>query len=216
MKRPNERLEVIAERVRASFSAKDIARERALRLSREVIRHSSIAIRAIHRGEYDNARITIKSTRDLLSEVSEALSEYPDLLHSGFIHDAQKEYAEACTTLALVVGEELPDPDELSVSYAAYLNGLGEAAGELRRHLLDIIRRGEFTRSEEILASMDDIYSVLVTIDFPDAITSGLRRTTDMVRGVMERTRSDLTISLKQRELEEMLKAFQDTLGGGL
>ncbi len=216
MKRPNERLEVIAERVRASFSAKDIARERALRLSREVIRHSSIAIRAIHRGEYDNARITIKSTRDLLSEVSEALSEYPDLLHSGFIHDAQKEYAEACTTLALVVGEELPDPDELSVSYAAYLNGLGEAAGELRRHLLDIIRRGEFTRSEEILTSMDDIYSVLVTIDFPDAITSGLRRTTDMVRGVMERTRSDLTISLKQRELEEMLKAFQDTLGGGL
>ena len=216
MKRPNERLEAIAERVRASFSAKDIARERALRLSREVIRHSSIAIRAIHRGEYDNARITIKSTRDLLSEVSEALSEYPDLLHSGFIHDAQKEYAEACTTLALVVGEELPDPDELSVSYAAYLNGLGEAAGELRRHLLDIIRRGEFTRSEEILTSMDDIYSVLVTIDFPDAITSGLRRTTDMVRGVMERTRSDLTISLKQRELEEMLKAFQDTLGGGL
>ena len=213
MKRPTEKLESIAEKVRASFSEKDAAREQALRLAREVIRHSSNAIRAVHRGEYDNARALLVSIRILVSEMSEVLSKHPEFLHSGFVHDSHKEYAEASITLALVTREELPDPDELSIGYASYLNGLGEAVGELRRHLLDVIRMGDFSRCEEILESMDDIYSVLVTMDFPDAITSGLRRNTDAVRGIMERTRGDLTVSSKQKDLEEMLEAFEKRLG---
>jgi translin len=144
--------------------------------------------------------------------MSAALADHPDLLHGGFVHNAQKEYAEACITLVLVSGENLPDPDELGISYAAYLNGLGEAAGELRRHLLDTLRGGYVNHCEEVLEAMDDIYSLLVTIDFHDALTGGLRRTTDMVRGVLERTRGDLTVALRQSELERKLDNFGQKL----
>jgi translin len=140
------------------------------------------------------------------------LADHGELFYGGFVHNAQKEYAEACITLALVANETLPDPDELGVSYAAYLNGLGEAAGEMRRHLLDTLRDGKIERCEEILWAMDDIYSLLVTIDFHDALTGGLRRTTDMVRGVLERTRGDFTMSLRQRQLEQRLEEFEKKL----
>ena len=142
----------------------------------------------------------------MVQEINYSLNDHPGLLHSGFVHDAQKEFAEGSITFALIVGKELPKPEAIGVDYAAYLNGLGEAVGELRRYLLDSMRKGDLSRGEEILSAMDDIYSVLVTMDFPDAITGGLRRTTDMVRGVLERTRSDLTLAIRQKDLEEKLK----------
>lgn len=201
-------LDIIGEKVRSALSAKHAARERALQLSRETIRHSSNAIRAVHRGEQGQAEALLASARALLDDVEEALSAHDDVYHAGFVHDAQKEYVEGRATLALVAGQPIPDPDDLGVSYAAYLNGLGEAVGELRRYLLDAIRRGEEQRCEGILSDMDDIYSLLVTLDFPDALTGGLRRTTDNVRGILERTRGDLTMSMRQRELERKLAAF--------
>ncbi len=212
MTRPTSKLDSIGEKVCSYFSTEDSARETGLRLSRESIRFSANAIRAVHRGEYDQARELIDSSRANVEEMSRTLAQHGELLHGGFVHNAQKEYAEACITLALVSGQTLPDPDELGISYAAYLNGLGEAAGELRRHLLDTLREGRINRCEEILKAMDDIYSLLVTIDFHDALTGGLRRTTDMVRGVLERTRGDFTISLRQKELEQKLEDFGDKL----
>ena len=212
MTKPTAKLDSIGEKVRSYFSTEDSARETGLRLSRESIRFSANAIRAVHRGEYDQARELIDSSRANVEEMSRTLAQHGELLHGGFVHNAQKEYAEACITLALVSGQTLPDPDELGISYAAYLNGLGEAAGELRRHLLDTLREGRINRCEEILEAMDDIYSLLVTIDFHDALTGGLRRTTDMVRGVLERTRGDFTISLRQKELEQKLEDFGDKL----
>jgi len=212
MTRPTSKLDPIGEKVCSYFGIEDGAREKGLRLSRDSIRYSANAIRAVHRGEYNQARELISSSRTCVEDMSRTLAQHPALLHGGFVHNAQKEYAEACITLALVSGETLPDPDELGISYAAYLNGLGEAAGELRRHLLDTLRDGHIDRCEEILQSMDDIYSLLVTIDFHDALTGGLRRTTDMVRGVLERTRGDFTISLRQRELERKLEDFGSKL----
>jgi translin len=212
MTRPTSKLDSIGEKVRSYFTTEDSARETGLRLSRESIRFSANAIRAVHRGEYDQARELINSSRANVEEMSRTLAEHGELLHGGFVHNAQKEYAEACITLALVSGGDLPDPDDLGISYAAYLNGLGEAAGELRRHLLDTLREGGITRCEGILQAMDDIYSLLVTIDFHDALTGGLRRTTDMVRGVLERTRGDFTMSLRQKELEQKLEDFGDKL----
>jgi len=141
--------------------------------------------------------------------MEQIIRECDELAHAGFIRDAQKEFAEGSITLALVTGSSLPSPDELGVDAAAYLNGLGEAAGELRRYLLDSMRKGDLSRGEELLAAMDDIYSVLVTMDFPDAITMGLRRTTDMVRGVLEKTRSDLTLVIQQKNLENKLGQFR-------
>ncbi len=212
MTRPTSKLDSIGEKVRSYFTTEDSAREKGLRLSRESIRFSANAIRAVHRGEYDQAGELINSSRANVEEMSSVLAQHGELLHGGFVHNAQKEYAEACITLALVSGQALPDPDDLGISYAAYLNGLGEAAGELRRHLLDTLREGRIDRCEEILEAMDDIYSLLVTIDFHDALTGGLRRTTDMVRGVLERTRGDFTISLRQKELEQKLEDFGDKL----
>ena len=200
-----DNLDSIAERMRLVLAAKDEAREKALPRCRDTIRHCSRAIRAIHRQEFDRAEESLKAARDLLREAEGTVAPYHELSNTGFIRDAQKEFAEGNITLALVTGKQLPDPAELDIDAAAYLNGMGEAVGELRRYLLDSMRRGDLSRGEELLSAMDDIYNVLVTMDFPDAITGGLRRTTDMVRGVLERTRSDLTLVMRQKDLENRL-----------
>jgi len=204
------KLDIIAEQIRKDLIAKDEAREKLLPLCRDVIRFSSNAIRAVHRREFESAEELLKDARRLLRGAEKVVADCGELGGSGIIRDAQKEYAEASITLALVTGGELPGPGGLRVEASAYLNGLGEAVGELRRYLLDYMRQGDMTRGEETLSVMDDIYSVLVTMDFPDAITGKLRRTTDMVRGVLERTRGDLTIAIRQDKLQEALRAFEE------
>ncbi|MDD5338719.1 MAG: haloacid dehalogenase [Dehalococcoidales bacterium] len=194
--------DAIAEEIRKELAEKDEAREKMLPLCRDSIRYSSLAIRAIHRQEFDEATKQIKSARDVLATAEKAVGKYNELANTGAVRDAQKELAEANITLALVTGKKVPRAKELQVDVAAYLNGMGEAVGELRRYLLDGMRSGNLTRGEELLGKMDDIYSILVTMDFPDALTGGLRRTTDMVRGVMEKTRSDLTLTIQQKALE--------------
>jgi len=205
MGRLTDNLDSIADRIRESFSAKDAAREKVLPLCRESIRYSSNAIRAVHRQELDQARALLQSARALLNKANQAIDTDNELGRTGYFRDAQKEFAEGSITLALVTGKQPPDPDELGVDSVAYLHGLGEAVGEIRRYLLDSMRKGDLSRGEEFLSAMDDIYNILVTIDFPDAITGGLRRTTDMVRGVLERTRSDLTLTIRQKDLEDRL-----------
>jgi translin len=212
VKKSTDNLDAIAEKIRAGLSAKDAVREKMLPLSRDVIRYCSQAIRALHRQEFKEAENMLVTARDILAGVGKVVSECDEFLNTGAFRDAQKEYAEGCITLAVVRGEPVPDPDELKIDLAAYLNGMGEAVGELRRYLLDSMRRGDMSRGEELLSAMDDIYSVLVTMDFPDAVTGGLRRTTDNVRGIMERTRGDLTLAVQNKELEARLGDFQQNL----
>jgi len=202
------RLEQIAEQIRLDLASRDATREKVLPLCRETIRHASNAIRAIHRHEFELAAELLQAARKLVGVIEQAACEYAELHYSGFVRDAQKEFAEGSITLALVTGKEIPDPAELGVDVSAYLNGLGEAVGELRRYLLDSIRGGDLSKCEELLSIMDDVYGVLVTMDFPDALTGGLRRTTDVVRGVLEKTRSDLTLIMSQQELENKLRHF--------
>lgn len=203
-------LNEIADGIRKNFEGQDAAREMALPLCRDAIRFCSEAIRAMHRQEFKEAKKLLKNAQRLIIKAEESIASCATLANTGFIRDAQKELAEGSIALALAMRKQPPGPDELKVSYAAYLNGMGEAAGEMRRYLLDSMRRDDLSRCEEILTAMDDIYSVLVTMDFPDAITGGLRHTTDMVRGVLERTRSDLTLVMRQKELEEKLaKGFK-------
>jgi translin len=205
MSRPTENLDVISERIRLDFEAQDNAREKAMPLSREVIRLASHTIRAVHRQEYDTARNSLAKARKLLLEAKKSLANCIELPNTHFVWDAEKEFAEASVTLNLVMNEKIPSPEELEVDNAAYLNGMAEGASELRRFLLDSLRKGDYSRGEELLGDMDDIYNVLVTMDFPDSITGGLRRTTDALRGVLEKTRSDLTLSAQQKRLEERL-----------
>lgn len=204
-----QNLEVIAERIRANLAAKNAARDRALERSRTLIRHCSLAIRAAHRDERPEARAQVAAAAQIVADIRADLAHYPDLYHAGYTQDGLKEFAEANIVIALLGDEPLPEPEALGVEYAAYLNGLGEAAGELRRRCLDIIRHDHSEMAERLLEAMDEIYLLLVTMDYPDAITGGLRRTTDLVRGVTERTRGDLTVSLRQARLQEALREFQ-------
>lgn len=211
---PTASLERIAEQATALLRGKNAARETALRLSREIIRTSANSIRAAHRGEYERAAQGVQQARTSLEEARRVLTGHADIYHAGFVHDAAKEYAEAAITLALTSGRNIPAPDELALEHepAAYLNGMGEAVGELRRYVLDLIRQGRIDECEAALGWMDDIYSVLVTVDFPEAVTGGLRRTTDATRGILERTRGDLTVAIAQARLERRLRELGGTL----
>ena len=210
-----QRLRLVAEEAQARFAETHRAREHALALSRQVIRNSANSIRSTHRGEFEEARRTLFAAGELAKEFTEAKEAHPAVYYAGFVEDALKEYVEASVTLAFVEGTKLPDPQELNVRVAPYLNGLAESVGELRRFILDGLRREDFSRCEELLEVMDEVYSILVSMDFPEAVTRGLRRSTDMVRGVLERTRGDLTMALRQRRLEQKLAAMQGSLVQG-
>jgi translin len=205
MKKLTENLDAYAAKIRADLETKDAAREKVLPLCRELIRYASITIRAIHRQEFAEARKLLDEGRQVRESLAMAVEEWPELRYHGFVRDSQKEYTEANAVFALVTGQPLPDPDDLKVDYTAYLNGLGDTVGELRRYLLDSMRHGDLSRGEELLSAMDDIYTTLVTIDFPDAITGGLRHTTDQVRGILEKTRGDITLAVTQKDLENKL-----------
>ena len=205
-------IEALAERAREVLSAKNAAREAGLSRSRETIRHSANAIRAVHRGEFERASELVGRAGVLLTEAREALADHGDVLYAGFVHDAAKEYTEARVTLALISGGELPGYETLQVEVPAYLNGMAEAVGELRRYLLDRLNAGEVERCSEVLEVMDEVYGILVTFDFPDAMTGGLRRTTDNVRGILERTRGDLVLAARQQQLEEAMRRFGEKL----
>ncbi len=205
-------LDQLGETVRTTFQARHAARERALALHRDVIRSSANSIRAAHRGDRERACELLAEAERLLADIETALQGFPEIYYAGFVHDCQKELAEASITLALLNDGPLPSPDELKVQLPAYLNGLAEAIGELRRHVLDSVRRGSLERCEPLLQRMDDIYSLLVTIDFPDAITAGLRRSTDVARSILEKTRGDLTVAIRQRDLEAALRTLEQRL----
>jgi len=202
----------ICDKIRANFDAKDAARERALPLTREVIRNSANAIRSVHRGEFDDAVGLMDQSAGLLREVDAVLKDYLDVYHAGFVHDSQKEHAEAHLTYALVLREPIPDPDSLGVGYAAYLNGMGEAVGELRRHALDGIRQNDIAWGESLLNAMDEIYYAMASFDYPPAISGGLKRTADVTRSLIERTRGDLTNAIRQQHLEAALADLQTQL----
>jgi translin len=207
-----DNLNSISESIRAAFVAKSTARDEAVNRSRELIRHCSEAIRAIHRREWEKAGEKMALAKAGANDLRAGISPYPDLYHTGYTQDALKEVVEAFCTHAIVRGMVLPTPAELNVEDDTYLNGLAEAATELRRFILDILRRedGDTGEAERLLEAMDDIYDQLVTFDFPDAITGGLRRQTDIVRGVLERTRGDLTTTLQQQRLQAALRRAGD------
>lgn len=199
------RIASIGEAVIVRLEGINAARERALAESRQIIRLSANAVRAVHRNEFDVAEELLRQAQELKDALVSHLADYPSIYWSGYVQDAHKEYAEARITLGVIGGRAIPDPAQLGVEDAVYLNGLGEAAGEFRRYCLDAMRRGDLSRAEALLQVMDEIYGLLVSVDYPDAVTGGLRRTTDMVRGVLERTRGDLTLALQQQALTEAL-----------
>ena len=204
----SDEIQAGGEWARGVLESKHKARETTLSACRKTIQACAASIRAVHREQYDTAEELSAQAAAHLAEAMAAVEEHPDIRHAGFVHDASKEYAEARMTLAFVRGDPLPTADELvGIEVQAYLNGMAEAASELRRYILDLLRRGRPERGEELLGYMDEVYSLLITIDFHDAMTGGLRRTTDALRGVLERTRGDLTTTLLQSRLLEGIES---------
>jgi translin len=207
-------LSELARSIQVRLDAKNAAREHALPAARRSIRSSANAIRALHRLEFDAARTLIAESRAALDEGLAAVEQHADIRHAGSLQDAQKEYAEANLTLALVTGQDLPGPMDLDVEDAAYLGGMSDTIGEGRRRLLDLLRVGEVEQAEHLLAAMEEMYGVLVTMDYPDAITMNLRRATDVSRSLIEKTRGDLSISVVQKDLRDALDRHAVELRG--
>ncbi|HEU5229313.1 MAG TPA: hypothetical protein VFU49_15965 [Ktedonobacteraceae bacterium] len=207
-----ENLETIGQSAIDHLALKHAARERALPKSRTAIRYCANSIRAAHRQEFQTAQELLSQAATLITEMATDLQQHQDIYYAGFAQDAQKEFTEAATFAALIQHHPLPTAEELGVGWAAYLNGLGEAVGELRRYILDQLRRGHYTDCEGYLRYMDDIYALLISVDFPDAITGGLRRTTDVTRGILEKTRGDLTSAIGQMHLQQSMQALQQEL----
>lgn len=205
----NNRLDDIAEQIREQFEIVNSARDSAYQQSRALTSVCARTIRAVHREEWEKANKLLAEAREAAKRLVEGTSPYPNLYFAGYTQDALKEFVEANLTLALVRDTALPGPEELGTEQNTWLNGLAEAATEMRRRILDIIRHGHSEEAERLLADMDEIYSILVTFDFNDSITGGLRRRTDTVRAVLERTRGDVTNSLRQAELEQALEAME-------
>jgi translin len=207
-----ERLQDIIETIRSELEAKNATRDAALHRSREIIRHCANAIRATHRGELAEAEGILAQAGEVARQTGADLAVYPDLYHAGYTQDALKEYVEARLVFAFETGGRVPDLAELGVEGPAFLNGLAEAASELRRHCLDLMRENRLERAGQILDIMDEAYTQLMSLDFPDAITGGLRRQTDMLRGVVERTRGDLTTAIRQEMMRQTLHDFEARL----
>ena len=208
-----QELEKIAEGIHKDFEAHTAARDQALTQARTLTRHCAQAIRAVHRDEKDVANQHLVAARELVQALRGSLEEYPNVYYAGYSQDALKEYAEANIVYALVDDGELPTPEELGLENATYLKGLSEAVGELRRRCLDILRSGHSNEVERLLEHMNEIYAVLVTMDYPDAVTGGLRRLTDISRSLIERTRGDITLSVRQERLENQLRNLEKKLG---
>ncbi len=207
-------LDQICEEIRKEFDQKTARRDAALAQARQLTRHASLAIRAIHREDEGEAETELRSARALVQDLQSGLKDHPDLYFAGYTQDAIKEFVEAHLTVALITNRPLPTPAELGAEFPAYLGGLTETLGELRRRCLDLLRPGYSAEVERLLGWMDDIFTQLVTMDYPDAITEGLRRKTDLARGIIERTRADITISFRQSELEEALTRLSQQLNG--
>lgn len=208
-------LEAISTQINDHFERVESARDQGLSLHRKVIKHCSLGIRAIHRQEFPEAEGLLRQARQLLDEADTALREFPVIYYAGFLQDAQKEYAEGRLTQALITRTPLPTPEEIGVDYAPYLNGLAEAVGEMRRYILDRIRAGDLSESERLLDVMDDVYYILISMDFPDAITRGLRRSTDVARGCLERTRGDLTNHFDRQKIDHALRFVEERITKG-
>ena len=208
------KLESIVDKIRQDFDIRNTARDKALSQARQLTRACSLAIRAVHRDDLDEMNESLAEAHKLANTLTTDLQEHPELFHAGYTQDALKEYAEANVTCALIQNLPLQTPEELGVVNATYLKGLSEVVGELRRRILDILRHGYSEEAERLLGYMDEIYSVLVTIDYPDAITYGLRRQTDIARSIIEKTRGDITFSLRGEHLEQAIERLSAQLNG--
>ena len=204
-----EELNKIIEEIIKRFEKKDKIRERSLKLTRQAVRLSGEAIKAIHRGQSDVAESKLSDVRKILQETMEIVSDHLTPFHTRILETAQQEYVEASLLDAIVNNKKIHSPEELGVSDLSFLLGLGDVVGELRRYILDSIRSGSISEAERIFEVMDSIYYSLMSIDFPKGLIPNLRRKVDTARILLEKTHGELTGVLHREKLRSEIKKFE-------
>ena len=200
----------IIEHIREELEEKDKAREQGITLSREVVRNCRVAMQHVHKMELERAHFMILTARENMEKMNSVLKDQPDLYYGGFVEHAQQEFTECSVIYALVSGKGIPEPEELKVEPVAYLNGLGDVGGEIKRHILDLIRNGMLDKGERYLNIMEELYTGLMLFDYPDAMTHGLRAKTDRLRLLLEIARGELTAAVRQQKLEMAMQALEN------
>jgi len=199
----------IIEQIRIDLEEKDKAREQGIKLSREVVRNCRVAMQHVHKMELELAYSNIQTAKDNMENMISVLKDQQDIYYAGFVEHAQQEFTECSIIYALVSGKKIPGPGELKVEPVAYLNGLGDGGGEIKRHILDLIRRGMLGEGERYLNIMEELYIGLMLFDYPDAMTHGLRANTDRLRLLLEISRGELTEAARQEKLEIAMQALE-------
>ncbi len=203
----------ISSRIKDKLEEKDKVRENTIIISRNIVRNCRSAMYNLHRNKMDEAKSLIMDTSEMLEKTHFLRNDHPDIYYSGFLEHAQQEFTECMIVYSILSNKKenllIPGPDELCVSEIAYLNGLGDVSGELRRHILDLIRAGTPEKGEVHLQLMEKIANCLMMFDYPDAMTHGLRHKTDITRSIIEKTRGDLTNAMRQQKLEKAMKDFE-------
>ncbi|WP_457619607.1 hypothetical protein [Methanopyrus sp.] len=194
------------EDIRGELDALDEARDEAQVVLRDLHKLSSEAVYEVHRGNLEEARRRLDEAAELVSKLHDLLGDFPELLRTGFAENHLQEYAEAEILYSIVKDLRAPSPEEINVSPRAYLLGLLDAVGELRRIVVDALREGDLDRAEEFLGIMEEIYSLTMTFDYPRSVVPNLKRKQDVARSLLEKTRSEVTIAGKTEELKRALE----------
>jgi translin len=192
-------LEEIAERIESRLEEKDQVREVAIKSARAINRLSGSIVHLIHKGE--DVRPMMNEALDETHRLRSLLEDYPEIWESGLVEGALQELAEAAILLALVHDDELPDPDDMGITGNAYLLGMADAIGELRRFALEKLREGEVDEAKIYLEIMEEIFLVIMRFDFPDALIP-IRRKQDVARSLLEKTRGDVAVAVNSARLQ--------------
>ncbi len=184
----------------------DTLREDVLQKTRSIVRMAAETIKAVHREEWDVAEKNITEMKSLLKGVREQVSKHETLLRRNYTEISEQEYAEAAILFSILHKGQLASPKDLEIPDLAWLLGLADVAGELRRHCLDAIRKGDMKTAEDALGLMEEIYRKLFSLDYPKGMTGSLREKTDTIRKLLQATRGEVSMATHMSRLNQNLE----------
>ena len=204
-------LEDIISKIQVYIDDKDSIRETSLKYARTVIIHCRKAIQLIHQHKMQQAEELIKKASATLAELYDVTKDHADLSKAGYVENAAQEFVEAQCFYNILHHEALPDPDAIQTTYTAYLMGLCDVVGELRRKALDMVLAGEQKDAQQYLVIMEDIYAAILRFDYPSSLIP-IKRKQDIARNLIEKTRGELAVASCEQRIEYRTDEFRGLL----
>jgi len=200
------------DRIQAELLSYDKAREKLQELTRNATRLCGWAIIQVHRGNIAQATKTLNDAKESLDELQGLLSAHSELPQLGQALVAFQEYAEARLVFQMKKNGKLASLREVGTSSTAYLLGMLDFVGEMRRMTLDELRCGNADKAQKLLSTMEKVYEDLMSLD-RTSILPNFRRKLDAARRILETTRGDVAIDLRRISLEKALRSVERKLG---